>query len=1314
MFRKSLLGTIVLISIFSGRVSADDLEIYEGATATVTAPVELVFAIDTSTSMACSLDQTFGVLADQKRCFVNVHPEFLDDAEFLLDLDLTGYSIPDDVKMSTVKEVLDSILAPEADVLTDDVRVGLAFYKPPGGSIVQPLRELGYDTNDTSYSTHRAIIRGEIQNIMPQGSTPILGTLLEVGQYLTGGHVIAGKSRAPEPLLASDNGYSRFASRVRSSAESYGETNRISHPDTTIENTRSYSADAACLAEIASDVVTGKAHVSCSSEALLDADADNDVLATYNEDINMAQACVGNPDLEDSVVTTQVVLITDGLSTSEGMEVEVSNQRMGTWVKRFVTGDANATGFLASNEAFDQSAEGFPEAAQFTDLGCQITATSSTKTTGSLVDLDADDDGTNDLEADADLTATELTYPSREVQGARYNSCVYNVANRFRELGVRVHVIGFALGASVENEKLYKIAEITGGRWIDTSDADQVREFLRSIADTGTMSSTVSVPLSPSVSVNPGSILANSEDVYMPMFQASANSFRYGNLRKYRLETTTETIVETDDEGNEVENIVEETVLVGANGEATEECQITDTDDNIVETYVCFRDTSRDLWSDENNGNTVTLGAAASQQGEFGPTGRNVFIQHDGSLESLALLDLSSEETDDKVESTNNATRSYYAQLTPDPDNEGSTFADYSTLAGHEDADILRRLERPYDLLRWLAGFDKPRFGDDGVFNGAGPYNERSLLGASAPVADDANLSASRLYHGAYVHSTPIVVNYGFSVSGDNTYEYDNVVFISGNDGFLRALDADDGTEEFSFFPSSLIPNIATMYENNPGGLAYGLDSTWTPWRQDVPNGEGVFDGQITEVGGNDFIRLYGGMRRGGHSYYILDVTDRDDPDLLMEINRNTDTHFASLGQTWSEPVLAKIKKPGATTPTVVTIFGGGFDPAYDEDDLATASSECTSDTDDSYCGSQIYILDAGGYTAKSDTATLGDLIWWASDDGVASSDHAVVSNMNHSIPSKVKTLDIDGDGLTDRVYVGDLGGQVFRITIDNNAAAGDNDYISIATLAQVGFEREGTNATDAADNRVFFDSPSVAVMRNGSGTRYVGVAIASGWREKPKDQDVDEEFYFFRDTLEEAALSIMTRPGGNYGNEDFITHIESIAEAPESIRYAFDSADAFALSLNADAEYPGEKAFGSPIILMGNAFFPSYLPPTEAETSQSLTACEPPPQRSRLTAFRVQSGSPQITINEDGSVTVSPATDAELPVVSYTQPERSVPLSGIGVHVGNDSVSILSGTKALNIAIDDDVIRKTLWENLARGSEAIPDNAVSTETESE
>src|SRR5690606_20829408 len=155
---------------------------------------------------------------------------------------------------------------------------------------------------------------------------------------------------------------------------------------------------------------------------------------------------------------------------------------------------------------------------------------------------------------------------------------------------------------------------------------------------------------------------------------------------------------------------------------------------------------------------------------------------------------------------------------------------------------------------------------------------------------------AVRNLYGAPIHSSPVVVNYTSTreVSGVRqplaVDDQDNLVFVSTNDGKLYAVDGATGDEKLAFVPGTFLqraadggPSMVERYydavrDRLPGDFIYGLDSTWTVWRQDVNR-----DGNITSSNSNDFVYLFGGMRRGGRNYYGLDMTEANDDTPQME-----------------------------------------------------------------------------------------------------------------------------------------------------------------------------------------------------------------------------------------------------------------------------------------------------------------------------------------------------------------------------------------------------------------------------------------------
>ncbi|KCX64468.1 neisseria PilC beta-propeller domain protein [Acinetobacter baumannii 754286] len=69
--------------------------------------------------------------------------------------------------------------------------------------------------------------------------------------------------------------------------------------------------------------------------------------------------------------------------------------------------------------------------------------------------------------------------------------------------------------------------------------------------------------------------------------------------------------------------------------------------------------------------------------------------------------------------------------------------------------------------------------------------------------------------------------------------------------------------------------------------------------------------------------------------------------------------------------------------------------------------------------------------------ANNGDLLWWSSANasaGGGADAYTQNNDLKYSVVSQINAVDRDSDGLIDHLYFGDLGGQVFRVDLNNNA----------------------------------------------------------------------------------------------------------------------------------------------------------------------------------------------------------------------------------------------------------------------------------------
>ncbi|MCW8830903.1 MAG: pilus assembly protein PilY, partial [Gammaproteobacteria bacterium] len=283
---------------------------------------------------------------------------------------------------------------------------------------------------------------------------------------------------------------------------------------------------------------------------------------------------------------------------------------------------------------------------------------------------------------------------------------------------------------------------------------------------------------------------------------------------------------------------------------------------------------------------------------------------------------------------------------------------------------------------------------------------------------------------------------------------------------------------------------------------------------------------------------------------------------------------YAELGQTWSAPNIERIIMGGSER--TVLIFGAGYDT--NQDYLTTRGVDSV--------GRGIMIADA-------DT---GELLWRAGPDGSAK---LQLNDMKYSIPARIKPIDIDGDGAVDRLFAGDMGGQLWRIDIDNEA--------STATSISATGGRIADLAIDGSinDNRRFYNSPDVAMIIESGRAPYLSIIAASGYRAHPLQTDTHDRAYMIRD------YDVYTTPA-SYAtvteNDLFDTTDNKIGEGSlidvVAAKDSLGTASGWYITFNEmDGSFVGEKALSEPLILNGVAVFTTFIPAEAGLTSNSCKA---------------------------------------------------------------------------------------------------------------
>jgi len=343
---------------------------------------------------------------------------------------------------------------------------------------------------------------------------------------------------------------------------------------------------------------------------------------------------------------------------------------------------------------------------------------------------------------------------------------------------------------------------------------------------------------------------------------------------------------------------------------------------------------------------------------------------------------------------------------------------------------------------------------------------------------DDNPTTTVRNVMGDPLHSQPAAVVYGGTPENPEV-----VVFTATNDGYVHAIDGATGQELWAFIPKEHLSNLTKLFFNPTSSFKnYGVDGDIIPVTKDVDR-----DGVIDAADG-DFVYILFGMRRGGDSYYALDVTNRNRPVIKWRISS------PEMGQTWSAPTVARIDMNDnqLNADKAVAIIGGGYDIVHD---LSGHPDNPDSE------GAGIYFLDL----------ETGAVLWRAGPDGAAD---LTLSGMTRSIPTQIRVVDFNGDSYADRMYASDMGGQIWRFDIFNGNAPGGIGPDALVTggvIAQLG--AEGLGSPGLADTRRFYNSPDVAIFNdNLQNRRFLAINIGSGYRAHPLDNSNDDRFYSIRD----------------------------------------------------------------------------------------------------------------------------------------------------------------------------------------------------------
>jgi len=376
------------------------------------------------------------------------------------------------------------------------------------------------------------------------------------------------------------------------------------------------------------------------------------------------------------------------------------------------------------------------------------------------------------------------------------------------------------------------------------------------------------------------------------------------------------------------------------------------------------------------------------------------------------------------------------------------------------------------------------------------------------------------------------------------------IVVAGANDGQLHAFRTDTGAESWSFIPPNVLSKLKDIaHKSHPTGLTHqyfvdgpisvadawlgtgdGTTKSAADWKTLMIFGEGR-GGTSTLWSSSsscdsNFQNVYSAAYPYYCGYHALDITNTTSPAYKWRIAPSA-AQAPYLGDPWSKMMVHRVKVGG--NEKWVGFIGGGNN-----------MSSCT--------GGGCDIRGKGFFVVS---LSDGSVLW--------SYTKADNSAMNYALPGTAAIVDSDNDGFVDLAYIGDLGGNIWRMQF---CSAADGPSCSTGNWGgSLLFAREdGIGAV--------YDAPAVAKDANGNLWVYWG----TGDKAEPiVVGSITDRFYAVKDATKTGTYQL-----GNLENITSTTYTDNATKRGWYINLAG----------------AGEKCLAEASVFAGIVYFTTYMPP--------------------------------------------------------------------------------------------------------------------------